>query len=50
MVIRCLLVPAIMELMGRRAWWLPAGLDRVLPRLALERPEGRPATAIADAD
>ena len=36
-VIRCLLVPAIMELFGRRAWWLPAGLDRVLPRLAIER-------------
>ncbi len=49
-IIRCLLVPAIMELMGRRAWWLPAGLDRVLPHLAIERPEGTPATAGAEAD
>jgi RND superfamily putative drug exporter len=36
-VIRCLLVPAIMELAGRRAWWLPSWLDRRIPRLALER-------------
>ena len=48
LVIRCLLVPAIMELMGRWAWWLPRCLDRVLPRLALERPDGRPAAAEAD--
>jgi putative drug exporter of the RND superfamily len=36
-VIRILLVPALMELAGRWAWWLPAGLERRLPRLALER-------------
>jgi RND superfamily putative drug exporter len=36
-VIRCLLVPAIMELAGARAWWLPSWLDRRIPRLALER-------------
>jgi RND superfamily putative drug exporter len=35
--IRCLLVPAIMELAGERAWWLPSWLDRRIPRLALER-------------
>jgi RND superfamily putative drug exporter len=37
-IIRCLLVPAIMELLGRRAWWLPSWLDRRLPRLAIEAP------------
>jgi putative drug exporter of the RND superfamily len=42
LIIRCLLVPAIMELLGRRAWWLPAWLDRRLPRLAVEPPEERP--------
>jgi putative drug exporter of the RND superfamily len=42
-IIRCLLVPAIMELLGRRAWWLPAWLDRRLPRLAIESPEAVPA-------
>ncbi|OLF04925.1 hypothetical protein BU204_37525 [Actinophytocola xanthii] len=36
-VIRCLIVPAAMELMGRRAWWLPAPLTRLLPRVELER-------------
>ncbi|WP_229076324.1 MMPL family transporter [Actinoplanes sp. DH11] len=36
LVIRCLLLPAVMHLFGARAWWLPAGLARRLPRLALE--------------
>ncbi|PWU55868.1 hypothetical protein DLJ47_08170 [Micromonospora sp. S4605] len=36
LVIRCLIVPAVMQLFGRRAWWLPAWLARRLPRLALE--------------
>ncbi|MBB4959906.1 MMPL family transporter [Micromonospora polyrhachis] len=35
-VIRCLILPAAMRLLGARAWWLPARLDRRLPRLALE--------------
>jgi RND superfamily putative drug exporter len=37
-IIRCLLVPALMELAGRRAWWVPSWLDRRLPRLAIEAP------------
>jgi RND superfamily putative drug exporter len=36
-VIRILLVPALMEMAGRWAWWLPPALERRLPRLALER-------------
>ena len=36
-VIRCLLVPALMQLAGERAWWLPGGLARRLPQVALER-------------
>ncbi|WP_433378233.1 MMPL family transporter [Actinoplanes sp. CA-142083] len=35
-VIRCLIVPAVMQLFGRRAWWLPAPLSRRLPAVALE--------------
>ncbi len=35
-VIRCLLVPALMQLFGRGAWWLPAAVARRLPRIALE--------------
>jgi RND superfamily putative drug exporter len=37
LVIRCLIVPAVMRLLGARAWWLPAWLARRLPRVALER-------------
>ena len=35
-VIRMVLVPALMALMGPRAWWLPRGLDRKLPRLNVD--------------
>jgi RND superfamily putative drug exporter len=35
-VIRSILVPAILELLGSRAWWLPAWLDRILPRLNVD--------------
>jgi putative drug exporter of the RND superfamily len=35
-VIRTLLVPAIMQLLGKRAWWFPSWLDRLLPRLHVE--------------
>ena len=35
-VVRCLTVPAIMALMGDRAWWIPRWLDRVLPRISVE--------------
>ncbi len=30
-VVRMVLVPAVMELLGRVNWWLPAWLDRILP-------------------
>ncbi|MFI5587868.1 MMPL family transporter [Amycolatopsis sp. NPDC051758] len=36
LVIRCLVVPAIMRLLGERAWWLPRWLDHRLPHVALE--------------
>jgi putative drug exporter of the RND superfamily len=42
-IIRSVLVPAIMQLLGKRAWWLPAWLDRILPRLHVEPAEGDPA-------
>jgi putative drug exporter of the RND superfamily len=35
-VIRCLILPAVMQLLGARAWWLPDALARRLPRVALE--------------
>jgi RND superfamily putative drug exporter len=42
-IIRSVLVPAIMQLFGTRAWWLPAWLDRILPKLHVEPAEGDPA-------
>ena len=38
-VIRTVLVPAIMHMLGRANWWLPAWLDRTLPRLHVEPAE-----------
>ncbi len=35
-LVRMLLVPATMELLGERNWWLPKWLDRVLPTLNVE--------------
>jgi RND superfamily putative drug exporter len=35
-LIRMVLVPALMALMGARAWWLPRGLDRWLPRVNVD--------------
>jgi len=34
--VRCLLVPAVMTLLGRAAWWMPRWLDRVTPRISIE--------------
>src|SRR3954454_17941182 len=41
-IIRCLLVPAVMDVLGRRAWWMPHWMARRLPRLAIE-PDVQPA-------
>lgn len=35
-IVRMILVPAVMKLLGRRAWWIPRALDRSLPRLDVE--------------
>jgi RND superfamily putative drug exporter len=35
-VVRMIIVPAAMTLLGDRAWWLPRSLDRVLPNLDVE--------------
>jgi len=44
LLIRSLLVPAIMHLIGPANWALPGWLDRILPRLAIEAGEPAPAT------
>jgi RND superfamily putative drug exporter len=51
-VVRCLLVPALMILVGRWNWYMPAWLDRVTPRLEIEGAEffaERDAVASRDA-
>ena len=37
-VIRMLLVPAVMHLLGRANWWLPRSMERRLPELHVEGP------------
>ncbi|MEU6080164.1 MMPL family transporter [Streptomyces sp. NPDC047108] len=35
-IVRLLLVPAVMTLLGKSAWWMPHWLDRILPRVQAE--------------
>ena len=35
-LVRMVLVPAAMSVLGARAWWLPTWLDRLLPRIDLD--------------
>jgi RND superfamily putative drug exporter len=63
-VVRCLLVPALMLLMGRFNWWMPKWLQRAVPHVSIEGAEffkardaaalgaapGRPAGAAASPD
>jgi putative drug exporter of the RND superfamily len=44
-VVRMVLVPAVMQLMGRANWWIPSWLDRRLPRLDGEVAPAAPAAA-----
>jgi putative drug exporter of the RND superfamily len=41
----CVLLPAVMLLMGGRTWWLPRWLDRVLPHISVE---GEKASQVTD--
>jgi RND superfamily putative drug exporter len=47
LIVRMVIAPAVVTLLGDRAWWLPPWLDRVLPNVSLEgrrlegdRPQG----------
>ncbi|MFC4327687.1 MMPL family transporter [Streptomyces andamanensis] len=46
-VVRMAIVPAVLALLGRRAWWLPKWLDRALPNVDVEG-EGLRALSSAD--
>ncbi len=53
-IVRLLLVPATMELLGDANWWMPRWLDRILPHLDIEgspsegRDDAASASAVAD--
>jgi RND superfamily putative drug exporter len=42
-VLRTLLVPALMHMLGGANWWLPRWMGRLLPRISIEKPECREA-------
>jgi len=42
-IVRIILVPATMKLMGDRNWWIPAWLDRLIPEIDIEGDAGLPA-------
>ena len=44
-IVRVVLVPALMSLLGDRAWWLPRWLDRILPSVNLEATTPAPTSA-----
>jgi RND superfamily putative drug exporter len=44
-LVRLILVPAAMKLMGKWNWWMPSWLDRALPDLSFEGGEPEPAEA-----
>jgi RND superfamily putative drug exporter len=49
-IVRMLLVPATMELLGDRNWWLPRWLDRLIPHVAVEgTADAAPLDEIEDA-
>ncbi len=49
-VIRMMLVPAVMSLLGARAWWMPRWLDQITPNLDIEGTEHLARTAEAEAE
>jgi putative drug exporter of the RND superfamily len=46
-IVRLVLVPATMELLGSANWWLPRWLGRILPRIRIEEGTPKPAPAPA---
>jgi RND superfamily putative drug exporter len=41
LVVRCVLLPAVLELLGRSTWWLPRWLDDRLPHINIEGSSAR---------
>jgi RND superfamily putative drug exporter len=46
-IVRMVLVPSVMELLGSANWWLPQRLDRLLPHIAIDARRDRRRVAPA---
>ncbi|MFI6371273.1 MMPL family transporter [Streptomyces sp. NPDC050546] len=49
-IVRMAIVPAVLALLGRKAWWLPRWLDRALPNVDVEGEGLRPDSGRGDTD
>src|SRR6266498_1202308 len=47
-IVRILLVPAVMRLLGERAWWLPGWLARILPKVELDKEVATPVPVVPE--
>ena len=41
LVVRCVMLPALLQILGRVTWQIPAWLERILPRITIEGSLGR---------
>ena len=46
-ILRTVLVPALMHIIGKANWWLPSGLDKVLPHVSVDPSEDELRTQAA---
>ena len=50
-IVRLVLVPSAMQLMGRANWWMPRWLDKLIPHIGVEGPaRPRPAEVVVRSD
>jgi RND superfamily putative drug exporter len=49
-VVRCMLLPAVLDIVGERTWRIPAGLDRLLPRVNIEGTSVRALPAVEEGE
>jgi RND superfamily putative drug exporter len=47
-IVRMVLVPSVMTVLGERAWWMPRWMERIVPDIQLEG-EPSPAPTVAGA-